>query len=222
MAKAKTAVEELDFLYTPLSESQKKAAELWKQCRIMFFIGCSGVGKTTAALGMAIREALKTVNKEKHNRQKIWLSRPAVPCDEELGFTPGDLDEKLLPWLLPFHDCFGDLSNSGWAHLEKTVEIENVPVGMLRGRTISNGTLIVDEAQQLSYNQIKCIVTRLGKNARIVLCGDPDQSDNYNSKVSPLLEISRKISGLDAVGVLWFNPYDQLRDPLITEILNLI
>jgi phosphate starvation-inducible PhoH-like protein len=217
MARAKTP-DALDFLYRPLSPSQQLAEERWRDSRILFFFGPAGTGKSTAALGMAVREALKAVGREAHNRQKIWLARPTVTCDEPLGFLPGDLGEKLQPWLAPLHDCFGDLSNSTWEMLEKTLSIEAVAVGMLRGRTIRNGTLIIDEGQQLTYAQLKCAVTRLGRDSRICVCGDPDQSDIFDPKKSPLLDVAKRLAGLDEVAVVKFS--EQLRDPLISDILD--
>jgi len=223
VAKNKNQSEELDFLYTPISTNQKNAQQLWNQCRILFLIGKSGTGKTTSALGMAIREALKTINKEKHNRYKIWLSRPMVSCDdEEWGFLPGDINEKLQPWLSPFYDCFGELSNATWDKLKEKIDIEVIPVGLMRGRSLVNGCLILDESQNLSYEQLKAIVTRIGRNSKIIFCGDIHQSDKYKPEQSPLAEISRRLSALDTVGVLHFDESEQLRDPIITEILDLI
>lgn len=218
MAKPKS--DGLDFVYRPLSPAQVEAAELWPRCRILFLVGCAGGGKSTAALGMAVRDALKTVGKETHNRQRLWLSRPAVPCGEDLGFLPGDLAGKLAPWLAPLRDCFGDLSTSSWEQLEKTLLIEAVSVGMLRGRTIRNGVLIIDEAQEMSAEQIKSAATRLGRDAKIVFCGDPDQSSLYPAKRSPLLEAAKRLDDLDTVATVHFTKSDQLRDPLVSDILD--
>ena len=104
---------------------------------------------------------------------KLFLARPTISVDEQLGFMPGNMEEKLGVWAGAFKDCLGDLT---YASLED-FDTELVAVGMLRGRTIKNAILIVDEAQNLTYNQLKCIVTRMGKNAKIILCGDPRQSD---------------------------------------------
>jgi phosphate starvation-inducible PhoH-like protein len=219
VAKAKTP-DDFDFIYKPLSPAQEVAAELWPRSRILFFVGLAGSGKTTAALGMALRDALRVAHREQHGRMKLWLSRPTVACGESLGFLPGDVAEKLSPWLAPFHDCFGDLSNASWDALTKKVEIETVPVGMLRGRTIRNGVLIVDESQQLSPDQIKCIATRLGRNSKIVFCGDPAQSDVYTVRSSPLLEAAKKLDDLDTVATVRFTKNDQLRDQLVSDILD--
>jgi phosphate starvation-inducible PhoH-like protein len=215
LAKNKQQDKELVFYYKPRSPAQEKAAEIWDQSRIIFMLGAAGTGKTAAALGMAVGEALRIPN------AKLWLSRPTVSCGETLGFLPGDLNEKLLPWLAPFFDCFGDLSNNPLEELSKKIAIEAVAVGMLRGRTIKNGFLICDEMQNATPQQIKLVLTRLGKNSKIVLCGDVDQSDLYTSKKSPLLDAAKKLADLSpTVSVVYFSDKDQLRDPLITDILT--
>lgn len=217
VAKAKNQqLDEFYFYYKPRSPAQEKAEELWKKSRIMFFLGPAGTGKTTSALGMAIRDSLKTENAQ------IWLSRPTIACGESLGYLPGDIDEKLMPWLAPFQDCFGDLSNDTFDNLLKKIDIEAVAVGMLRGRTIKNGFLICDEMQNATAPQIKCVLTRLGKNSKIILCGDTDQSDLYTSKKSPLLDAARKLADLEPVSIIYFSDKDQLRDKLITDILTLL
>jgi phosphate starvation-inducible PhoH-like protein len=214
VAKTKPLVEELEFYYKPLSPAQQKAQEKWESSRILFLIGVAGSGKTASALGMAVKDALKTPN------AKLWLTRPTVACGETLGFLPGDIDEKLLPWLAPFYDCFSNFSNNPLESLSKRIELEAVAIGMLRGRTIKNGFLICDEMQNATPQQIKLVLTRLGKNSKIILCGDVDQSDLYSSKKSPLLDAAKKLNDLPLISTVYFSDKDQLRDPLITEILT--
>lgn len=218
MAKAKTTADSLNFIYKPRSRSQKDAEVAWKQSRILFFMGAAGTGKSSSALGMAIREALEAKEKEERGQYKLWLARPAVVCGENLGFNPGSLDEKILPWLAPLQDCFESLSTSSWETLTKSIKVDAISVGMLRGRTIRHGTLVIDEAQQLSESQMRCALTRLGEYSRIVLCGDVTQSDRYTATDSPFADAARKLRDLDTVSVVTFK--EQLRDPLIDEILK--
>lgn len=222
MARTKSTDADLNFIYRPKSPAQKDAEELWKRCRVLFFVGPAGTGKTTAALGMALREALANSGREEQNRKKLWLARPHVSCGEDLGYMPGDLTEKLGVWLGSFYDCFDALSGDKWAKLEKAVDIEPVGVGLLRGRSLRQGTLIIDEGQLLSYDQIVCAVTRIGEGSRVVICGDPDQSDRYDAKDSPLMQVARKLDRLDQVAMVKFPASGQLRDPLISDMLELL
>jgi len=209
---------DLDFIYKPKSKSQKEAEELWRRSRLLFMLGPAGTGKSLAALAMAVRDALTNLKKENGPKQKLWLARPAVFCGDNLGYLPGDLTEKVGAWMSHFQDCFESLSTSNWQVLEKVIKVELVSVGLIRGRTIRNGTLICDEMQNASFDQLKAIVTRLGENSRICICGDPDQSDKYDPADCPLSEVARKLSHLDTVSVINFK--EQLRDPLISDILD--
>jgi phosphate starvation-inducible PhoH-like protein len=209
----------LGFLYKPQSPAQEEAEELWKRSRILFLLGPSGCGKTACALGMSLKDILKT------EKNKLLLSRPLVTCEEDVGFLPGDLDEKLGPWMGSFHDVFGSLSTSEWHNLQLQLQhrLELVQVGMLRGRTIRDGVLIVDEAQNCSFAQLKCILTRIGKHGKIVICGDTEQSDKFNKEYSPLQYVANKLVNVDTVSVIRFDAQvDQLRDPLVSEILSLL
>lgn len=210
---------DLNFIYRPRSQSQKDAEELWKRSRILFFLGPAGTGKSLAALGMAIREAIQNAERETHNQRRLWLVRPAVPCGaDELGFLPGDLDSKIGPWMAHFQDCFEALSTASWQKMEKTLQVSMLSLGLLRGRSFHQGTLICDEMQNASREQLKCVLTRLGEGSRIVVCADPDQSDRYDPKKSPVMEAARRLADLDMVSVLHFR--EQLRDPLVGEILD--
>lgn len=216
MAKNKLA-ETLNFYYKAKSPGQEEAEELWKQSRILFLMGPAGVGKTTAALGIALKEIFR------NDKLKLILSRPAVDCEEQLGFLPGDLNEKLDAWMGPFRDVFDSLSGSDWAGLQHQLvnRMEVVSVGMFRGRTVRNGILILDEAQNCSYSQLKCILTRIGENGRIIICGDPEQSDRFPKQHSPLVYVANKLTNVDAVSKVYFDvETDQVRDPLVNEILE--
>ena len=109
-------------------------------------------------------------------KPRLMLTRPMVGCDEDLGFLPGNVEEKTLPWLLPFKDVLADLTFDSWERMQEAVDVEFIPTGMLRGRTVSHGILIADELQNATASQIKCILTRIGRGGRIIALADPDQS----------------------------------------------
>ena len=217
MATKSRPLDDFSFSYKPNGPGQFAASEVWDKTRILFLIGPAGTGKTSAALGLALGEILR------RERGKLTLARPTVSCDEKLGFFPGVLKEKLGAWMGPFYDVFSSLSVGEWVSLEKKLEdrLDVLPVGMLRGRTIRNGVMIVDEAQNLSEAQVECALTRIGKGGRIVFCGDPRQSDLYSQRSSPLLAAKKCLAGLDGIATVMFDgKADQQRDPLVTEILS--
>ncbi len=196
------------------SKAQQRVVELWPKSRIIFLLGPAGTGKSHVSLALAIKDALQAKD------GKIMLTRPMITVGENIGYLPGNVEEKVMPWLLPFHDVLGQMSFSRWEEFTKVVEVETVPLGMMRGRTIRNGTLICDEFQNASYEQIKCVLTRIGAGAKIIISGDPYQSDCYDVEDSPMMEIARKLYKLDTVSVVQFDGVkDQLRDPLISDIL---
>ena len=166
MAKSPAVRKQPEVVFTPKNDAQRKMQELWQSSRIIFAIGSAGSGKSHAALALALTD----------RKGPLWLCRPAIACGEELGFLPGTLDEKLLPWMAPFADVLASMSFDKLDKVIDHVNVEALSVGMLRGRTV-NGVLIVDEAQNLSKNQLVCVLTRLGLFGKIVICGDPDQSE---------------------------------------------
>lgn len=215
MSKKKLA-SDLDFTFTPKGKSQAKVAEAWNRARILFLLGPAGTGKTGCALGLALSQVLRS------EKTKLWLTRPQVTCEEDVGYLPGDLKSKLVPWLGPFHDTFSSFSNSKWEDLEKLLEerIEMVPLGFMRGRTVRQSILVADELQNASESQLKCLLTRIGQGGKLVLCGDSDQSDRFTSKGSPLLKVANRIGGITGVECIYFDPADQLRDQIVTDILD--
>lgn len=200
--------------YKPRNSSQRLVRELWPQEQITLLAlqGPAGTGKTTAALAEAFLDVFAK------RKRCVYLARPTISVEEDLGFFPGTLEEKLGPWLPAFRDVFGELCHD---RLDKLSGLwEAVSVGMLRGRTITNATLIVDEAQNCSYSQLKCIVTRPGRNSRIVLCGDASQSDlTENFSSVPLGVFARHIAGTPGYREVLFNIADQVRHPFVSAVL---
>lgn len=207
-------------LVEPKSDNQKKVVDCWKESTVLFLTGIAGTGKTHLSLGLALQDAL---NHKRDNgpKPKIMLTRAMVGVDEEPGWFPGGVEEKLLPWLAPFVDVVGNLTNDKWDNLRQDVDIELIPTSLLRGRTVSkNQVLIADEAQSMTYSQLVCLLTRVGNGGKIVVCGDASQSDKFKGKSCPLADVTKKLTGLAGVTVVKFGKQDQQRNPLVNAILD--
>ncbi len=213
-AKTKT-LDELGFTFTPKGGSQRRAAEAWVKSRIVFLLGESGTGKTACGLGLALNHMLQ------HPKSRLWLTRPQVTVAEDCGFLPGDLREKIGPFLGPFYDVFSSCSNATWEDLEKTMDkrLEICPLGYMRGRTVRQSVLVGDELQNATEAQLLCLLTRIGQGGKMILCGDHEQSDRFSIKASPLMKIATKLASVEGISVIHFSPEDQLRDPLVSRIL---
>jgi len=210
---------EFDLLWTPKGQAQQTAKELWRQSRVMFLLGPAGGGKSHTSMALALSEVFRS------QTTKLLLSRPQITVNEPMGFLPGTLEEKIGAWLGPMYDVWDAMSHGDdWSKLVKFLgkRIETVPVGMLRGRTVRDAVLILDEAQNCTYAQLKCALTRLGEYGRIILTGDADQSDCFRPDESPLMEIAGKLADIDAVSVVRFTHADQQRSPIVNSILERI
>lgn len=199
--------------FAPRNPTQEAAARAWPNLRACLLVGGPGTGKTALAVACALRDLLAPRGAA---ADKVILCRPTVPVGEDIGHLPGDVGEKLGPWLGPFRDVLGDLSD---ADLDDLIgrHAEVVPVGMLRGRTVKRATLIVDEAQNLTPAQVLCCLTRVGDRGRVALAGDPSQADTGIAP-NPLADAARRLRGVPGVGVFRFRPADQVRDPFVTAV----
>jgi len=199
----------------PKTAGQRALAGAVVANTLTFAIGPAGTGKTFLAIVMAIR-ALK-------NREiaRIVLSRPAVEAGEKLGFLPGDLKEKVDPYLRPLYDALQELLDDGTTakYLERGT-IEVAPLAYMRGRTLSDAFVILDEAQNTSPAQLKMFLTRLGANSKMVVNGDDTQIDLPRGQRSGLLDVERVFAGMEDVGIVRLDETDVVRHPLVGRIVT--
>ena len=182
---------------------------------LVFALGPAGTGKTYLAVAMAVA-LLK-----QRRIERIILSRPAVEAGERLGFLPGDLKEKVDPYMRPLYDALQDMMPEG--KLQQRIDagqIEIAPLAYMRGRTLSSACVILDEAQNTTPSQMKMFLTRLGENSRMIVTGDPTQTDLPPGMPSGLSDAVRKLGGLAAVSVVRFDNRDVVRHPLVGAIID--
>ena len=195
------------------NDSQQKLLTALDNAALAFAIGAAGTGKTYLAVAKAV-EAL-----EEGRVRRIILSRPAVEAGESLGFLPGDMEEKLSPYLRPLYDALCDrLSSKRLKALMAEGVIEIAPIAYMRGRTLNNAYIVIDEAQNCTYGQLKMLLTRLGWNSSMVVTGDPDQTDLL-SGLSGLADVAEKLESVDNVEVVRFSRGDVVRHPLVAEMV---
>ncbi len=200
----------------PQNANQSLLLEAMAENNLVVALGPAGTGKTYLAITAAV-EAL-----EAGRVDRIILSRPAVEAGETLGFLPGDLQEKMSPFLRPLYDALND--RMGGKRLKQLLaegSIEIAPIGFMRGRTLNNAFIVIDEAQNCTYNQIKMLLTRLGWHSTMVLTGDPDQSDLLDG-LSGLKEIARKLEVVPGVSVVQLTDRDIVRHPLVASMLGVL
>ena len=197
------------------SKRQNSYLEILKKKQIIFATGPAGTGKTFLAVAAAVSQLME------NKFDRIILSRPAVEAGEKLGFLPGDLKEKVDPYLRPLYDSLYDLMPSDMAIRKiQAAEIEIAPLAFMRGRTLNNSFVILDEAQNATYNQIKMFLTRCGKNSRMVVTGDPSQTDLTRRSDSGLIRSIRILEGIEDIEVINFNAKDIVRDKMVTKIIE--
>lgn len=177
-------------------------------------LGPAGTGKTYLAIAKAV-EAL-----QKGAVGRIVLARPAVEAGEQIGFLPGAMEDKLAPYLRPLYDALADrLSPAQLKHMMAEGLIEIAPIGFMRGRTLSNAFIVIDEAQNCTYTQLKMLLTRLGWHSTMVITGDPAQTD-LPSGMSGLAPAAEKLTTMDGVAVVRLGVQDVVRHPLVAKMLD--
>jgi phosphate starvation-inducible protein PhoH and related proteins len=197
------------------TQGQQKYLDTAKRNDICFAIGPAGTGKTYLAVALAVN-ALK-----KGLVNKIVLARPAVEAGESLGFLPGDFREKIDPYLRPLYDALDDMipSDKLRGYIEKSV-IEIVPLAYMRGRTLNNAFVILDEAQNATDMQMKMFLTRLGANSKAIITGDITQIDLPPKNVSGLVQAKEILFGIEGVGFIYFDKTDVVRHRLVKDIID--
>ena len=200
---------------TPKTLNQKLYLDAIDKYDMVFGIGPAGTGKTYLAVSMAVR----ALQEKRVNR--IVLTRPAVEAGERLGFLPGTLQEKIDPYLKPLYDALYDMLDSDRVdrHLERGI-IEIAPIAFMRGRTLNDAFVILDEAQNTTPEQMKMFLTRIGYNSKAVITGDVTQVDLPFGKLSGLVEAEKIISGVEGISFIHFNDRDVVRHPLVQRIVR--
>ena len=199
----------------PRSEKQKIYVEALKNNKIVMALGPAGTGKTFLAVAVAVTFLLEDKVK------KIILSRPAVEAGENLGFLPGDMKDKIDPYLIPLYDSLYELL--GYEKIQRKIEegiIEIAPLAFMRGRTLKDSFVILDEAQNATFTQIKMFLTRLGNNSTMVINGDPSQVDLAKSKESGLYETTKILKDIKEIKTINFDHNDVMRHPLVSKIVK--
>ena len=199
----------------PRSEKQKNYVRALRQSDIIISAGPAGTGKTFLAVAVGLTMLLEK------KIERIILSRPAVEAGERLGFLPGDMKEKVDPYLRPLYDSLYDLFD--FEKIQRMIEIGDIeiaPIAFMRGRTLKNSFAILDEAQNATDIQIKMFLTRIGENSKIVVNGDPSQIDLQNKSMSGLQKSKELLGHLNEISVIDFDHSDVVRHPLVSKIVK--
>jgi phosphate starvation-inducible PhoH-like protein len=200
----------------PRSEGQKELMQAIDNKSLTLALGPAGTGKTYLAVAKAV-EAL-----EKGQVERIILSRPAMEAGESLGYLPGALEDKMAPYLRPLFDALGDrLGGKKVRQYMDDGTIEIAPVGFMRGRTLNNAFVVIDEAQNCTYQQLKMLLSRLGWHSTMVVTGDPAQSDLLDG-MSGLYDIAKKLEVNGNIGSVYLKQNDIVRHPLVAEMLDVL
>jgi phosphate starvation-inducible PhoH-like protein len=211
-------IEEINLRKRPVrarTAAQDAYIRALRRCTLVFGTGPAGTGKTWLAVAYAVQLF------ERKEVDRIILSRPAVEAGERLGFLPGDMREKVDPYLRPVYDALYDLMDPRIVERAlQTTEIEIAPLAFMRGRTLANAVVILDEAQNTTSMQMKMFLTRLGENSRMIVTGDPSQVDLPHGQTSGLSDALRLLAGVEGIGHVPFTHKDVIRHELVARIVE--
>jgi phosphate starvation-inducible PhoH-like protein len=201
--------------FEPKNDAQRQVVRLWPDCDVLFLLGPAGTGKTLAAVALAARDVAE------RRARHLTVVRPAVECGPSLGHLPGELSDKLAPYLAPFRQALGKVA---FRFPPEVVRAE--ALGFSRGLTYEDGAVLLDEAQNASYRELKMFLTRLGRGGKLVVLGDPAQSDlSHTGRGTALDEVVARLEGrVPRLAVVRFPPGDegQLRHPVVSAISRLL
>lgn len=199
----------------PRSKQQASFIQAMKDNDMVFGVGPAGTGKTYLAVAMGVSMLMSG------EVQRLVLTRPAIEAGEKLGFLPGDMKEKVDPYLRPIYDALHDMSHE--SRIEKLLDsgdIEIAPLAFMRGRTLANAFVILDEAQNTSAMQMKMFLTRIGEGSKMVITGDATQIDLHPEQVSGLIDAQRRLKNIDSIKFIEFDERDVVRHPIIGKIIK--
>lgn len=199
----------------PKTENQKRLVEAFRSSKMVFAKGVAGTGKTYLAVAWAVDQ----LKKEKIS--KIILTRPAVEAGESLGFLPGDMKEKVDPYLRPLYDALSEmLGAEAFERLQEKEVIEIAPLAFMRGRTLNHAVVILDEAQNTTRAQMKMFLTRMGKDCQMIINGDVSQTDLVRKSDSGLIQACDILQGIDEISIIELTQQDVIRNPLVQKIID--
>jgi phosphate starvation-inducible PhoH-like protein len=197
-----------------LNQAQKMAWNAFEQHDVLFLLGPAGCGKTHLACAFALSEVLAK------RKERIFMTRPILEAGESLGFLPGELADKVDPYMRPMQDCVDKCIGVDSPTRERIDRVTEVaPLAYMRGRTFDDAVCIFDEAQNATYKHLKLFLTRFGQNSKIIITGDPRQSDLPGDQV-PLVEVVQRLENLQGIGVVRFKHSSIVRHPLVASIIE--